>query len=124
MQVIGDIFNDIQENNNVPNKAVFALIEQFQKNQTQFINGLAQCFLKIMKSMASLKSVLKRQYEIYEKLTEKLFSTLHTNYIKKPAERGESIEKEEILSKLFFIFVFNGFFFGRNGIPFNFINLF
>ena len=102
MQVIGDIFNDIQENNNVPNKAVFALIEQFQKNQTQFINGLEQCFLKIMKSMASLKSVLKRQYEIYEKLTEKLFSTLHTNYIKKPAERGDSIEKEEILSKLFY----------------------
>jgi len=107
MQAIGDIFIEIQESQSIPNKAIFSLIEQYQKKQTTFINALEQCYLKIMKSMISLKSVLKRQYEIYEKLTEKFFSTLHANYIKKPiAEKGHhNIAKEEILSNFYRNFI-------------------
>lgn len=117
MQAIGDIFNDIQENNAIPNKSILSLIEHFRKNQTIFINALEQCFLKIMKSMIPMKAVLKRQYEIFEKLTEKLFSTLYATAVQNAEEIPESSEKQrskgrkrtlidrkEILSNLIVVF--------------------
>jgi len=75
------------------------MIDEYEKEQTRFINALEQCYLKILKSMMSIKMATRKQYEIYEKLTEKFFSTLHNNYIKKNNEKSQVLEKEEIFSK-------------------------
>ena len=75
------------------------MIDEYEKEQTRFINALEQCYLKILKSMMSIKMAPRKQYEIYEKLTEKFFSTLHNNNIKKTNEKSQALEKEEIYSK-------------------------
>ena len=79
MQQIGDIFSYIQENNSIPNKIILTMSSEYLKNRTLFIHSIEQCFLKIMKSMLALKIAPKKQYEIYEKLTEKFFTSLHKN---------------------------------------------
>lgn len=105
MQIIGDIFNEIQDCTSIPNKVVFTLISEYEKHQTQFINALEQCYLKILKSMLSLKMAPKKQFEIYEKLTDKFFSTLHTEYIKNTSEKNLALEKADIFSTFGFFFL-------------------
>lgn len=91
MQIIGDIFADIQESHSIPNKAILTLLSEYQKKPTQFINAFEQCFLKIIKSMLSIKNAPKRAYEIYEKLTDKFFTALHNENAKR-----ETVEKDDI----------------------------
>lgn len=93
MQNIGDVFSYIQENNSIPNKTILTLMDQYKKKPTHFINSLEQCFIKIMKSMLELKTASKKQYEIFEKLTEKFFNNLHNN--------TQEEENEEVYGNFF-----------------------
>lgn len=96
MQSIGDAFSFIQEFNSIPNKTILTLTDQYKKKPTQFINSLEQCFIKIMKSMSDLKTAPKKQYEIFEKLTEKFFNSLHNN------AKNDENENEEVYGKILF----------------------
>lgn len=73
MQKIGDIFTEIQEGGNISNKQVYLLIEEFTKNPTVLINGLEQCYLKIIK----MGSRSKKPVEKFEKITEKFFHLIY-----------------------------------------------
>jgi len=74
MQKIGDIFAEIQEGASITNKQIYYLIDEFVKNPTTLINGLEQCYLKIIK-MGSKSA--KKPVEKFEKITEKFFHLIY-----------------------------------------------
>ena len=74
---VSEIFNEIQESKNIPNKTIFALQELFEEEHYAFTRALEQCYLKILKFLMDLKSTPKRQIEVFESLTEKLLHNIH-----------------------------------------------
>jgi len=88
MQKIGDIFSEIQEGANVSNKLIYNLIDEFTNSATNLINGLEQCYLKIIK-MGSRSN--KKPIERFEKITEKFFSLIYQE-----AQNSKSRKKIDI----------------------------
>jgi hypothetical protein len=91
MQKIGDIFNEIQEGANISNKQVYNLIDEFVKNQTTFINGLEQCYLKIIK-MGSTSA--KKPVEKFEKITEKFFQLIYQEATNSKSKKN--VDEDEV----------------------------
>lgn len=89
MQKIGNIFSEIQEGASVSNSNIYSLIDEFSKNSSNFINGLEQCYLKILK-MGSKSN--KKPVEKFEKVTEKFFNLLHQESLNEKSKKKITTE--------------------------------
>ena len=112
LQRIGNLFNDIQNDNMLSKTYIYKLIEEYIRDQTNFINGLEQCFLKIVKAGA-INGVKKKSIEKFEKVTEYFFQTIYSEAtnVKNKTHKIEVIQVYGIFD--FFEFFYRKFLFFR-----------
>jgi len=106
MQKIGDIFSEIQEGASVSNKLTYNLIEEFISGPTNFINGLEQCYLKIIKLGSKAN---KKPIERFEKITEKFFDLIYKEASSTKSRKKIDLNNVYGLFQHFLNFLSNGF---------------
>ena len=94
MQRIGNIFSQIQDGATVSNTHIYSLIDEFQKNPTNLINGLEQCYLKILKMGTKAN---RKPVEKFEKVTEKLFHLMYQEAVDEKSKK--KIDVDDVYGK-------------------------
>lgn len=89
-QKIAELFNAMQENDlTVTNKHLYAIIDEFGQDIDGSIEGLEQCFLYIMKTLADAKKKSTK----FDKFSEKFFSLLHLTCLNHKATTQQKVNK-------------------------------